>query len=266
MDADKVFSGSIPALYDRYLGPALFVPYAADLATRAAALAPARLLEIAAGTGIVTRALAAALPSTAIVATDLNQAMIDHAATQTDASNVTFRQADAQALPFDEGAFDVVVCQFGVMFFPDKPRAFAEARRVVRDGGSYLFSVWDDLEHNDLGRLVTEALAARFPDDPPRFLARTPYGHGDGDAIARLLSAAGWRDVSWDRVALPGPTTAEEGAVGYCQGCPLAGEIEARAPGRLADVTAAVADDLARRIGSGRVDLSMRARVFQARR
>jgi SAM-dependent methyltransferase len=262
--SDVGFAGSIPDLYDRHLGPWLFVPYAADLARRLKALAPARVLETAAGTGIVTRAIAAALPDAAIVATDLNQDMLDHAATKGGASNVTWRQADAQALPFADGAFDAVTCQFGAMFFPDQPRAFAEARRVLRAGGRFVFSVWDRIEENELALLATEALAARFPDDPPRFLPRTPYGHFDRDVYRRALADAGFGDVAVETVTLRGRATARDAAIGFCQGSPLAGEIEARAPGKLAATTDEVAAAIAARLGAGVVDSKMQAFVFSA--
>jgi SAM-dependent methyltransferase len=262
--SDVGFAGSIPDLYDRHLGPCLFAPYAADLARRLKALAPARVLETAAGTGIVTRAIAEALPAAAIVATDLNQDMLDHAATKSGASNVTWRQADAQALPFADGAFDAVACQFGAMFFPDQPRAFAEARRVLRAGGRFVFSVWDRIEDNELGHLVTEALAARFPDDPPRFLPRTPYGHFDRDVYRRALGDAGFGDVEVETVTLCGRATARDAAIGFCQGSPLAAEIEARAPGALAATTDEVAAAIAARLGAGVVDSKMQAFVFNA--
>ena len=155
---DRAFTGSIPALYERYMVPLLFVPYAEDLAARAKALAPRRLLEIAAGTGVVTRVLAASLPATAITATDLNEAMLDFAITKLTARHVTWRPADGQALPFPDASFDMVVCQFGIMFFPDRVRGFREARRVLAPGGRYLFSVWADLGANDFPEAITEAL------------------------------------------------------------------------------------------------------------
>jgi ubiquinone/menaquinone biosynthesis C-methylase UbiE len=143
---DKNFSGAIPELYEAYLVPLIFEPYAADLATRLAARSPSRVLEVAAGTGVVTRALTRTLPaSTSIVATDLNQAMLDRARAVGTAYPVEWRTADALALPFPDRSFDAVVCQFGVMFFPDKPRAYAEARRVLRPGGAFVFNVWDSL-------------------------------------------------------------------------------------------------------------------------
>src|SRR5438105_936996 len=174
---DSIFAGSIPEIYDRYLGPALFDPYAEDLARRLADLSSGALLETAAGTGRVTRALARVLPDAgSIVATDLNQAMLDFAAAQPGAARISWQQADAAALPFEDARFDAVVCQFGVMFFPDKPGGYREAARVLKPGGRFLFNIWDRIEANIFAQVTTEALIAIFPDDPPLFLARTPYG------------------------------------------------------------------------------------------
>jgi ubiquinone/menaquinone biosynthesis C-methylase UbiE len=162
--ADTVFSGSIPALYDKYLGPLIFEPYAEDLAQRLSALDAARVLEAAAGTGIVTRALLHALPgSVAIVATDLNQPMVDHAAAQVSSSRVTWQKADAQSLPFPDGVFDAVVCQFGVMFFPDKRQAYREARRVLKPGGRFIFNVWDKLNTTSSPPWLLRRRSMSFP-------------------------------------------------------------------------------------------------------
>src|SRR4051812_39330892 len=171
----RQFAGSIPETYDRYLGPLLFEPYARDLAARLADLAPARVLETAAGTGVATRALARALPAgTPIVATDLNRPMLDLAAARMETAEVTWQQADALALPFGDGTFDAVACQFGAMFFPDRAAAYREARRVLRRGGQFVLSVWDRIGRNELAHVVDGAVAAQFPDDPPRFLPGCP--------------------------------------------------------------------------------------------
>ena len=152
-DTDKAFAGSIPRIYDTHLVPLIFEPYAADLVARLALRPLARVLEIAAGTGVVTRQLASVLaPHVAVVATDLNQAMLDEAAARGTSRPVEWRQADAMQLPFPDGSFDAVVCQFGVMFFPDKPKALSEARRVLKPGGVFLFNVWDRIEENEFGR------------------------------------------------------------------------------------------------------------------
>src|SRR3954464_13190465 len=220
-ETDRQFAGSIPETYDRYLGPLLFEPYARDLAARLADLAPARLLETAAGTGVGTRALARALPAgTTIVATDLSRPMLDLAAARLETAEVTWQQADALALPFADGTFDVA-CQFGAMFFPDKAAAYREARRVLRPGGRFVLSVWDRIGRNELAYVVDEALAAQFPDDPPRFLARVPYGYHDADAIIDELRAAKFVEVAVETVARRGRAPSPlHPAVGLCQGTP----------------------------------------------
>src|SRR5712691_10858334 len=155
---DKIFTGSIPKLYETYLVPLIFEPYAADLVNRLSSRSPSRVLEIAAGTGVVTRALASMLPeSVSIVATDLTQAMLDQARVVGTRRTVEWRQADAMQLPFADGTFDAVVCQFGVMFFPEKSKAFAEARRVLRRGGVFIFNVWDQIRENEFADTVTSA-------------------------------------------------------------------------------------------------------------
>jgi SAM-dependent methyltransferase len=265
---DTVFTGSIPALYDQYLGPALFEPYAVDLAGRLTGLTAGSLLETAAGTGRVTRALARTLPpAVAVTASDLNQAMIDFAATQPIARPVAWRQADALALPFFDNSFDVVVCQFGVMFFPDKMAGYREALRVLKPGGRFLFSVWGPIEANLFGRVTTEALASLFPQDPPLFLERAPYGYHDPGAIATQLQGAGFTSVAIDTVALPSELPAADHlAIGFCQGSPLQSEIEARQPGGLAAVTDAVTAAIAARLGRGPIAGGMQAHIVTAAR
>mgnify|MGYP003575678378 CR=1 FL=1 len=193
-NTDRSFSGSIPQLYEQYLVPLIFEPYAKDMATRVAALQPSSVLEVAAGTGVVTRQLAAVLPlAVSVVATDLNQPMLDHAASIGTVRAVEWRQADAMRLPFPDEAFDTVVCQFGVMFFPDKSVAMSEARRVLRPGGTFIFSAWDAVEQNEFANVVTNALTEVFPNQPPRFLARVPHGYHDQAVIASDLARGGFR-------------------------------------------------------------------------
>ena len=263
---DKAFAGSIPEIYDRLMVPLIFEPYAIDLAGRVAALAPRDVLETAAGTGVLTRALASRLaPSTRIVATDLNQPMLDQSVKRAPVRGVEFRQADALELPFDDRSFDVVACQFGAMFFPDKVRGYAEARRVLRTGGRFLFNVWDRIEANEIADVVTQALAEMFPADPPRFMARTPHGHYEVEPIRRDLAAAGLTDIAVDVVdARSLAPSARHAAVAYCQGTPLRTEIEARDAARLEEATSRAADALARRFGTGDVDGAIRALVVSA--
>jgi len=266
MTTDAVFSGSIPSLYDKYLGPLIFEPYAQDLENRLSVLNAERVLETAAGTGIVTRALLRSLPASgSVVATDLNQPMLDRAAELLSSSRVSWQKADAQALPFPDGAFDAVICQFGVMFFPDKQQAYREARRVLKPGGHFIFNVWDRLEHNEFADLVTAAVADIFATDPPRFLARTPYGYHDKQAVIDEVRSAGFTNVTVEtlrrRSVAP---TCRDAAIGFCQGTPLRNEIEAQEANRLAEATEAAASRISARFGHGPVDGMIQAHVFTA--
>ena len=267
--ADKVFAGSIPAIYERCMVPMIFEPYAQDLAAGVARLKPKKILEIAAGTGVLTRAMAADLgPEVEIIATDLNQPMLDTAAgLQTAGNNVTFQQADAQSLPFEDQSFDVVVCQFGAMFFPDKPLAYREACRVLRPGGTYLIAVWDQISNNEFVTVVNTVLNSRFPDDPPKFMERVPHGYFDTDAIIATMKEAGFAEVTAGAVDKQSKArSALDAAIGYCQGNPLRNEIEAREPGGLQAVTEAVAGALADRFGRGAIEGRIRAHVITARK
>ena len=266
MTTDTVFSGSIASLYDKYLGPLIFEPYAQDLATRLSALNAERVLETAAGTGIVTRALVRTLsPGVRIVATDLNQPMLDHAADQISAGRVSWQKADAQALPFPDGAFDAVICQFGVMFFPDKQKAYREARRVLKPGGHFIFNVWDRIEYNEFADLVTAAVADMFATDPPRFLARTPHGYHQQQSVIAEVRSAGFTNVAVETLTRRSlAPTCRDPAIGYCQGTPLRNEIEARDANRLAEATEAAAERISARFGHGPVDGMIQAHVFTA--
>lgn len=251
-DSDKNFAGSIPEFYDTYLVPLMFEPFADDLAGRLGARPVQRVLELAAGTGAVTRAMAAALPDWAsIVATDLNQEMLDRAPACPAGCSVSWRQADAMELPFEDESFDAVVCQFGVMFFPDRAKAFAETYRVLKPGGLFLFNTWDRIETNDFAAIATEALGRLFPDDPPRFFERTPYGYHDFEVMQRDLAAGGFtKPVVIETVTMWGrAATSEMAAKAICQGTPLRSEIEARDASGLERATAFLAGAIADRLG-----------------
>lgn len=266
---DTVFTGSIPELYDAVLVPLIFDVYARDLAGRVAPWSPGDVLETAAGSGVVTRALAPRLgPSARYVVTDLNQPMLDRAARmQGGDERISWRAADALDLPFEDESFDVVACQFGAMFFPDKVAAFAESRRVLRPGGRFVFSVWDRIEDNEFADVVTRAAGDVFPADPPLFLARTPHGYHDVAVIGDHVRAARFSDVLVETVehtsSAPSP---RHPAVGYCQGTPLRNEIEARDPAALEHVTEHAARAIARRFGTGPVSGRIRGHVVTATR
>jgi ubiquinone/menaquinone biosynthesis C-methylase UbiE len=265
---DKVFAGSIPENYDRYLVPLIFESYARDISRRAAALSSKAILETAAGSGVVTRALAPKLsPDASYMATDLNQPMLDYAATRQDRDDrISWRKADAQALPFEDAAFDLVCCQFGVMFFPDRPSAYREARRVLKPGGCFLFNAWDRIEENVFADDVTNALAEFFPNDPPRFMARTPHGYHDTALIRSDLAKAGFSNVAIEtRAEQSRAPTPRQVAVAYCQGTPLRNEIEARGAEKLEAATAHAASAIARKHGNGEVAAKIQAHIILAR-
>lgn len=267
MTVDTGFTGSIPEIYDRCLGAAMFGPHAAVVARRLAGLGEGAVLEVAAGTGLATAALLEALPpAVAVTATDLNQAMLDCAARKPALARVAFRQADAQALPFPNASFEAVVCQFGAMFFPDRRRAHAEARRVLKPGGRYLLSLWDRLALNPVAELVQATVAALWPADPPGFIGRAPFGHHDPEVLRADLAAAGFRDIRIETVpATWRSASAREAAKGYCQGSPLRAELEARDPDGPARATEAAARAIAARHGEGPVATPIQALVAEAR-
>jgi len=197
MTNTAAFTGSIPEIYDRNMGPVIFADYASLMAERAVALKPRSLLETAAGTGIVTRALRDQLPAaTALTVTDLNPPMLDIAQQKLKgAPNLTFQPADAQALPFPDAVFDLAVCQFGIMFYPDKPLSFREIHRVLEPGGHYLFSVWDSHANNPYALVVDGVIQGLFTRDPPRFF-HVPFSCAPIDPIKDMLGATGFTDIT----------------------------------------------------------------------
>lgn len=268
-DTDKVFSGSIAEIYETYLVPLIFEPYVQDLANRLASRSLERVLELAAGTGVVTRAVASMLPArVSIVATDLNQAMLNQASRIGTSRPVEWRQADAMELPFPNGMFDAVVCQFGVMFFPDKAKAFSEVRRVLRAGGVFVFNVWDRIAENEFADTVTTSLESVFPQDPPRFLARIPHGYFARPTIEQDLAGGGFTaSPQIDTVAARSRAHSPRvPAVGYCEGTPLRNEIEARDPTRLAEATNVATEAIIRKFGREDVNGKMQAHIITVER
>ncbi|WP_170396211.1 class I SAM-dependent methyltransferase [Ruegeria arenilitoris] len=265
---DKNFTGSIPDIYDEFLVPLIFESYASDMAKRVADAKPKAVLETAAGSGVVTRALAPLLSDgIRYVVTDLNQPMLDRASTQQpNADQLEWRQADALALPFEASTFDVVCCQFGVMFFPDKVAGYKEALRVLKDGGCFIFNVWDSIEENEFAHSVTKTASRFFPEDPPVFLARTPHGHGNIGPIVDDLKEAGFTDIETLTISEQSrASTPQAPAVAYCQGTPLRNELEERAAGSLAEITDAAAADIEKLFGKGPVSGKIQGHVFLAR-
>jgi SAM-dependent methyltransferase len=252
----------MPEIYDRCLGDAVFRPFAEDLARRAQRLRPNRVLEIAAGTGVATAALLAACPDAHVTATDLNPAMVAVGRDRVPAA--AWQPADASQLPFPDGAFDLVVCQFGVMFFPDRRAAYAEFSRVLAPTGHILFTTWDTIDTHGFARVLVEGLDRAFPGDVPAFLTTVPHGYADTAVVERDLRAAGCEPESVETVTLVGrAASAADVATGFCSGTPLRGEIEVR--GELSATTSSVAAEMTAHLGEGPVSAPMTAHVVQAR-
>lgn len=257
------FTGAIPELYDRHLGPVLFEPYARELARR---LPPGatRVLEVAAGTGRVSRHLLSALPATGtLLATDLNEPMLARAAQVITDARVTWKAADAQALPLSDGEVDAVVCQFGLMFVPDKPLALREMRRVLRTGGTLLLDTWDRFEHNEATQVLHELALATFPDDPPTFML-TPFSMHDREALRALVSDAGFSRVEVETVQHTGHSeSAADFAIGMVRGNPLWNQLVERGVDAAA-FERTVAAALAARFGDRPCRSSLSAHVVTA--
>jgi ubiquinone/menaquinone biosynthesis C-methylase UbiE len=260
------FTGDIPSFYDRHLGPIIFEDYARDLARRADAIGGDQVLEVAAGTGISTVALRKALPASAhIVVTDLNEPMLEIAKGKLkSAENISFRQADAMALPFDDAAFDLVVIQFGAMFFPDKQAAFREVRRVLKPGGTLLFNVWSTMEANPFAEIANADAIKFFPDNPPKFYL-TPFGYADIDRVRGDLLESGFRDIDHEVVRVqkevPDWTHFATGAI---YGNPMIVDIQASKTVRPEDMIAAIAGELEARFGKAPAKMPLEAIVYAA--
>jgi SAM-dependent methyltransferase len=258
-ERDRRWSGSMPAVYDRWLVPAVFGPFATDLAERASRVDAERVLELAAGTGVLTRELVAT--GARVTATDLNPAMVEYGSAQVPQAG--WEQADAMRLPYPDGAFDLVVCQFGVMFLPDRPAGFAEARRVLAPGGRLLFNTWDTIGTHGFEGPLVEALRQLVPPGPPLFLETTPHGYADLAVITADVAAGGLQPESVETVTVSGRAEVTADLVrGYCHGTPLRADIERRAD--LDATTAALIGLLEARLGPGPVTATMNAHVIEA--
>ena len=261
------FDGSIPEMYDRYLGPLLFEPFAAEMADRIATRRPRKVLEIAAGTGIVSHALVDALPrETALTISDLNEPMLDYARQKigTRGRKVDWRQADAKDLPFPDESFDAVVCQFGLMFFPDKRQGLHEFNRVLERGGSLFFSVWDSMDQNPVQSIAHSTIATFFQPDPPDFY-QIPCGMGDLEEVRRLTREAGFKEIVIEAVALTGSSeSAQNAAVGLVRGNPVVNAIRERGTADVDEIIRAVAGVLEGRFGTRSLQVPLRAHVVSA--
>jgi ubiquinone/menaquinone biosynthesis C-methylase UbiE len=261
------FDGSIPEMDDRYLGALLFEPYAGNIAERVAKLQPRNVLEIAAGTGIVSRQLLEALPKeTSLTVTDLNAPMLEYARNKSTARGreVEWRQADAQKLPFPDESFDAVVCQFGVMFFPDRRRGLLEFNRVLEKGGALIFSVWDSFDTNPVQSIAHSTIGTFFREDPPDFY-KVPCGMGNKAEAVRLTEDAGFKDIVIETVSLTGSSSsAQSAAQGLVKGNPVINAIRERGTADVDEIVLALARALEVRFGAGLLQVPLRAHVVTA--
>ena len=267
--ADTAFTGNIPNLYQKHLVPLLFGPWAELLANRAATFSPRRVLETAAGTGVLTSALVRSCPGADIVATDLNSAMLEVARSGLPGdAPVRLLPADACALPFGDATFDLACSQFGIMFYPDRVKSYSEAVRVLRPRATLIAAVWGSLDDNPVSQAAQRSMEVAFPDDPPRFLARTPFSYHDAETILDEAKRGGFASVAVERIVLPHPPLPADDAVrGLVYGSPLRAEIEERGPGALKRAAEAVASGLCGLLDrEGRIDASMTALIIIARR
>lgn len=260
------FTGNIPKIYDSSLGPVFFEPYAIDISARAKELNPSSLLETASGTGRVTAHLATNLDSVKIIATDLNPDMLEVAKSKVIAKNITWQQADATNLPFEDADFDVVVTQFGIMFYPDKLKGMQEAFRVLKKGGTWLFNVWDKIEYNLMAKTASDIITDFFANDPPPFYS-IPFGYNDTDLIVSQLREAGFTNITFDILKKEGVAqSAEKLASGLVEGNPVANAIREKNPEAVDKITIKVMEALSEKFGSSPCKASLQAIVFKAQK
>ena len=259
------FAGTVPENYEQYLGPLLFEPYALDIAQRVDNTKAKTVLEIACGTGRVTHHLVQVLlPDASLVATDLNAGMIAVAKQHLQYPNLQFKEADAQQLPFDDASFDLIVCQFGFMFVPDKQQAFNEAFRVLKTGGKLLFATWDRLEENELTLVVRDTVVKHFNNEAAKFY-NVPFSLYDKQNITSLLEKAGFNNIKIENVGKQGThVTAAEAARGLILGTPAFNVIssqDAAAPAWPVDV---VSEALTAVFGNGIITTELNALSCEA--
>jgi ubiquinone/menaquinone biosynthesis C-methylase UbiE len=265
VDAARNFGGTVPEYYESIMGPAQFEAYAADMVRRLPPQPPGDVLEVACGTGIVTRRLRERLdPAVRLVASDISEAMLNYARGKV-RGTIEWRSADAEALPFRDAEFGAAVCAFGIMFVPDKNAAFGEMRRVLREGGTLLFSVWDGLENNPHGRASSELLASLFPGDPIVRFGTLPFQFNDEKLIARMLAQAGFGGMRAERVRIPSSCpSAREFAAGQLRGTPR-GQLLEQQGVRLEEVIDKLGAAMARVGGDAPFRYTPQALVVEAR-
>ena len=258
------FGDAIAGLYEQYMVPMVFEPFADDLVSRLSASRLGNVLETAAGTGIVTRKLAtlhANAPST-IIATDVSEAMVSLGREICPDRLINWRQMDAASLSFPDATFDTIVCQFGAMFFKDRVQAYREARRVLRPGGRFVFNVWERIDANEFVHTVSKAVGELFPENPPDFFRRVPHGYFHTSEIAADLAMAGFDAPAFEMVSKVSiASSAAIPAHAYIEGTPIRGEIEQRDASLIESAVHRAERALRDRFGQGPIEGGMQAIV-----
>ena len=259
------FSGSIPHHYEQYLGPMFFEPYAIEVSKRIDPSSVHIVLEIASGTGRVTRHLRERIPGTSkLIASDISQDMLSVAKEKLRNLDIDWQIIDAQQLPFNDNSIDLVVCCFGYMFVPDKPKAFAEAYRVLKPGGMLLFTTWNKLELNAASYTYRTA-AKKYLQDPLSESYNLPFSMNDERAISSILQNAGFSKITIESVnKVSISQTAKEAANGLAQGGSIYNEIMKRNPAWIEEIKSIVEKKLAENFGAAPMIAPMSAVISQA--
>lgn len=264
MEANAAFAGAIPDKYDQYLGPLLFEPYALDMVSGMKKEGVSSVLELACGTGRVTQYLPKHFgPGVSITATDLNPDMIA-VATRKIKDDIKWRPADMQELPFAADSFDLALCQYGLMFVPDKAKAIREVARVLKKGSVFHFNTWDKIENNGIPRISRQIVTEFFNGTPPNFYF-VPFSMFDPEAIKKLMLENGFSKVEISLIKKEGiSNTALEAATGMIEGNPVAKEIRDKDPNAVPDVIEKVRKEIAIQYGDNPVRCPLQAWVGKA--
>lgn len=258
--------GASIAIRDRYLAPSLFAPFAEDTARRLSRFSMGPLLETSADTGVLTQAISSAMSAgLTIIATDPSAELVSFGSAKPGMARVTWQQADPAALPFADARFGIVACHFGIAMTTRRVQNFIEARRVMKQGGRFVFNVPAHLRHNPVAQSMQAAMESLFPADPPGFIGHVLHGYADTQLIDDDLTEAGFTDAIYAVADFPFvAASARDVAIGYCLGTQLRDEIEARAPCGVQRVVEGVTAALESRFGTGLIETTMRSHFVSA--
>jgi ubiquinone/menaquinone biosynthesis C-methylase UbiE len=250
------FTAGIAEIYEKYLAPVFFISTSKDLVTHIPG-SPAKILELATGTGQVTRILVERYPDAKIFATDLNPGMLGVAKRIVTSENISWDIVNAEEIPYSSDEFDALICQFGIMFFPDKQKALGEAYRVLKPGGTITFNTWDKLESNHICKLADDAVKSVFKVDPPQFY-HVPFSMYDTDEMTKMMQSAGFKNIKIENRKIEGFSDSAENAVlAFTEGNPIAEQIKERDESKLPVLKAAMLDAFKKEYGNGSFNIPL---------